>query len=198
MTGFQSITTKKEANFSGYPHEAESLLEERPSGGNLRVAFASPYDVNYEYDKDSNSYLRLWDGVKDIDRNNNQRVAPKNIAVLFALSEQITNSQDYIGKGLQNPWAGVEEVKNTGSESISGRYNNVQIGDPWYDTGDSGEAYYYMNGKEIKGSWKKDRSKINSKLFFYDGAGKEIKFVPGQIWVEILEPGQSLKWKPVQ
>jgi len=51
----------------------------------------------------------------------------------------------------------VEEVKNTGSESISGRYNNVQLGDPWYDTGDSGEAYYYMNGQEIRGTWKKDR-----------------------------------------
>jgi len=188
----------KEAKVSGYPHQVEAPLNQRPSGGNLRVAFASPYDVEYSYNKESNSYFRTWDGTIDVDKNNNNQIAPKNIAVLFALSEQITNSQDYVGKGLQNPWAGVEVIKNTGSESISGRYNNVQIGDPWYDTGDSGEAYYYINGKEIKGTWKKDRSKIDSKLFFYDGAGKEVKFVPGQIWVEILEPGQRLKWEPVQ
>ncbi|PIW94763.1 MAG: hypothetical protein COZ85_03425, partial [Candidatus Moranbacteria bacterium CG_4_8_14_3_um_filter_34_16] len=99
------------------------------------------------------------------------------------------------GKGLRDPWLGMEEIKKTGSESISGRYNNVQIGDPWYDESGSGPARYYMNGKEYAGNWKKDKSKIDSKLFFYDEYGKEIQFVPGQIWVEILEPGQNLKWE---
>ena len=198
LAEIERLGFKREPNFSGYPHQMELPLDQRPFGGNLRVAFAKPWDVEYEYDKESNSYLRIWNDVEDFDRNNNERVAPKNIAVIFAISEQITNSQDYVGKGLENPWADVEDVKNTGSESISGRYNNVQIGDPWYDTGDSGEAYYYMNGQEIKGSWKKDRSKIDSKLFFYDGSGQEIKFVPGQVWVEILEPGQRLRWEPVQ
>jgi hypothetical protein len=54
-----------------------------------------------------------------------------------------------------------------------------------------------MNGKEYSGTWKKDKSKLDSKLFFYDESGAEIKFVPGQIWVEILEPGQALRWTPV-
>ncbi|MGW8185439.1 MAG: DUF3048 C-terminal domain-containing protein [Candidatus Moraniibacteriota bacterium] len=141
--------------------------------------------------------MRTWNDVDDADRNNKQRLAPKNIVVMFAKSEQITNTQDYLGKGLSDPWAGVEEVKNTGAESISGRYNNVQIGDPWYDEGGSGEAYYYMNGKEYRGTWKKDSAKLDSKLFFYDENGKEMMFIPGQIWVEILEPGQVLRWTPV-
>lgn len=189
---------KTEANLSGYPHQMEAPLDQRPTSGHLRVAFAKPWDVEYDYDRDSNSYLRIWNDVDDTDRNTGERIAPKNIAVLFAVSEQITNSQDYVGRGLRNPWANVEDIKNTGSESISGRYNNVQIGDPWYDDTDSGEAYYYFNGQEIKGTWKKDRSRIDSKLFFYDSSGKEIKFVPGQIWVEILEPGQRLKWESIQ
>ncbi len=189
---------KREAKISGYPHQGEMPLEKRISSGNLRVAFANPWDVEYNYDKNSNSYLRVWDDVEDTDRNNSQRLAPKNVVVMFATSEQITNSQDYVGKGLRNPWANVEPEKNTGSESISGRYNNMQLGDPWYDTVDSGEAKYYFNGQEVSGTWKKDHSKIDSKLFFYDGSGQEIKFVPGQIWVEILEPGQTLKWNPIQ
>lgn len=157
-----------ENNFSGYPHQAEAPESERSGGGHLRAAFGGPFAVEYDYDKASNSYLRTWGGVVDTDRNNGKRIAPKNIAVLIAASEQ-----------------------------IEGQYNNVQLGDPWYDTSDSGDAHYYMNGKEHRGTWKKDKSNIASKLTFYDEAGQEIKFVPGQIWVEILEPGQNLVWKLV-
>ena len=116
---------------------------------------------------------------------------------MFAKSEQIVNTKDYKSLGLQDPWEGVEEIKNTGVESISGRYNNVEVGDPWYDETDSGPARYYFNGKEYEGAWKKDKSKIDSKLMFFDASGAEVKFVPGQIWVEILEPGQALKWEPI-
>ncbi|HCP08791.1 MAG TPA: hypothetical protein DIT25_03280 [Candidatus Moranbacteria bacterium] len=187
---------RTEGKFSGYAHQAEAPLEKRPEGGNLRVAFAKPYDVEYDYDKATNTYLRTWGGEPDIDRNNNVRIAPKNIVVMFAESSQIMAAEDYLGKGLQDPWKNVEPIKKTGSQSISGRYNNVQIGDPWYDSSDSGEAHYYLNGQAFSGTWKKDRSRIDSKLMFYDNSGKEMMFVPGQIWVEILEPGQTLRWEP--
>jgi hypothetical protein len=160
---------RTENKFSGYPHQNESPVDQRPSGGHLRVAFAGPYAVEYDYDKASNSYLRTWNDVADTDRNNGKRIAPKNIIVMIALSEQ-----------------------------IEGQYNNVQLGDPWYDVSDSGESYYYFNGEEYRGTWKKDKSSIDSKLFFYDESGQEIKFVPGQVWVEILEPGQALRWTPAQ
>jgi hypothetical protein len=189
---------KTENQFSGYAHQGEAPLQDRPAGGNLRVAFQKPYDAEYNYDKESNSYLRVWGEADDTDRNNGNRVAPKNVVVMFAQSDQITIDQDYLGKGLQDPWKNVEEIKKTGVESISGRYNNMQIGDPWYDYSDSGEAHFYMNGKEYVGTWKKDRSKMDSKLMFYDQSGQEMKFVPGQIWLEILEPGQALRWTPVQ
>ena len=195
VKAMKDLNIRTEGNFAGYPHQAEAPEDQRPNGGHLRVAFAGIYAVEYDYDKATNSYLRTWGNVEDTDRNNKQRLAPKNVAVLFASSEQIVNTKDYSGLGLRNPWENVEVVKNTGDESISGRYNNVQIGDPWYDETDSGEAHYYFNGKEYLGTWKKDRSKIDSKLFFYDQSGKEIQFVPGQVWVEILEPGQVLRWE---
>ena len=53
-----------------------------------------------------------------------------------------------------------------------------------------------LTDSNIKGTWKKDKSKIDSKLTFFDSNGEEVKFVPGQIWVEVLEPGQGLKWTP--
>ncbi len=197
LEAMKNMKINMKDTFTGYPHQKEIPLDQRPAGGNLRVGFAKPYNTSYDYDKKTNSYLRFWGGKEDFDRNNHQRIAPKNIVVMFAKSEQITNTQDYKGKGLQDPWEGIEAIKNTGVESISGRYNNVEIGDPWYDTLDSGPAHYYMNGKEKIGTWKKDKARLDSKLYFYDNAGNEIKFVPGQIWVEILEPGQGLHWDPI-
>lgn len=166
MACAKELGYRTENNFSGYPHQGEAPLQDRPQSGNLRVGFAGIFAVNYEYNRENNSYERIWGGEPDTDRNNGKRIAPKNIVVLIASSEQ-----------------------------IEGQYNNVQLGDPWYDTIDSGEAYYYFNGKEIKGTWKKDRTSISSKLMFSDGNGEAVKFVPGQIWVEILEPGQTLKWR---
>ncbi|OGI22106.1 MAG: hypothetical protein A2808_03720 [Candidatus Moranbacteria bacterium RIFCSPHIGHO2_01_FULL_55_24] len=164
----QNFGYRMENKFVGYKHAAEAPVENRAKGGHLRVAFAGPFAAEYDYDQESNSYKRIWGNVADVDRNTNERLAPKNVVVIMAQSEQ-----------------------------IEGQYNNLQLGDPWYDHTDSGDAFYYMNGQEIRGTWKKDKSSIDSKLFFLDESGNEIAFVPGQIWVEVLEPGQSLRWVPV-
>jgi hypothetical protein len=153
--------------FSGYPHQDEATLDQRPTGGHLRIAFAKPFDVDYSYDKNTNTYLRTWGGVADTDRNNGKRIAPKNIVVMVAESSQIVEGE---------------------------QYNNVQIGDPWYDTTDSGAMTYYMNGQVYSGSWKKDKSSLDNKLFFYDQSGKEVQFVPGQIWVDVAEPSDAVHW----
>ncbi|MFC1609282.1 DUF3048 domain-containing protein [Patescibacteria group bacterium] len=191
----QDLGYRSENQFEGYPHQAESPMEKRPEKGHLRVGFAGPYETEYDYDKSTNSYLRTWADEDDVDRNNGKRIAPKNVVVMIAKSEQIALDIDYEGRGVENPWDVVPEVKKTGGQSIDFRYNDVAVGDPWFDVSDSGEAYYYLNGREYRGTWKKDKSDIGSKLFFYDQNGSEIKFVPGQIWVEILEPGQALKWE---
>jgi len=77
-----------------------------------------------------------------------------------------------------------------------GRYNNLNMGDPWFDTKDSGDALFYFNGQEHKGTWKKDKSKLDSKLTFLNEDGTEVKFVPGEIWVNVMEPGMGIKWEP--
>jgi hypothetical protein len=183
--------------FSGYPHQDEKSLEQRPEGGHLRLAFPNPYDVSYDYDRASNTYLRTWNQSIDTDKNNGKRIAPKNVVVMFAQSEQIKLATDYTARGVQNPWELVPVEERAGLDYGGvGRYNNLEMGDPWFDTKDSGDAYFYFNGQQYHGSWKKDKSKLESKLAFFDEAGNEVKFVPGQIWVEVLEPGQGLKWEP--
>ena len=67
-------------------------------------------------------------------------------------------------------------------------YNEVQIEG-------TGEATIYQNGEEIKGSWEKRGIYSNSKLTFFDTSGKEIKFTPGKIWIEVVEPYQNITWE---
>jgi len=192
-----NFTTKD--TFSGYPHQADASLDQRPNGGTLRLAYPSPYGVNFTYDHNSNSYLRSWGSTPDIDKNNNQRVAPKNVVVIFAQDSQIklSDEQSYTQQGLMDPWSLVPKADQAGIDYGGvGRYNNLQLGDPWFDTVDSGDAYFYFNGQQYKGTWKKDKVSLNSKLTFYDSDGSEVKFVPGQIWVSVMEPGQGMKWTP--
>ena len=68
-----------------------------------------------------------------------------------------------------------EENANDGYE------NNAHL---LYDNKGTGKAFIFMDGKEIKGTWKKD-SRTGRTLLF-DGSGKGVKFNPGLIWFAIL------------
>ena len=163
---------RTENHFEGYPHREASAMSDRGKGGALTVGFAGKFKAEYTYDPETNSYLRTWGGTADTDRNNGERVAPKNVVVLFATSRQ-----------------------------IEGQYNDVDIEG-------EGEMHAFIEGKEIVGTWEKKKGDCvigdelvcvnSSKLKFLDEDGAEVKFIPGQIWVDILEPGQKLKWVPVQ
>lgn len=53
-----------------------------------------------------------------------------------------------------------------------------------YDTQGTGEAYIFMDGRRINGTWRKDgRTK---RTMLYDESGDEIKLNRGLIWFEIL------------
>lgn len=189
---------RMESTFAGYPHQEELSADQRPKGGRLKIGFPGIMKVDYDYDPSTNSYLRTWGGDPDVDRNNGKRIAPKNIVVMTADNEQIMAHVDYKSRGVQDPWEGLEAWEKEGPRNISGRYNNIQLGDPWFDTKDSGDARYYFNGKEYRGTWKKNKATAESKLAFYDESGQEVKFVPGQIWVEVMVPGQNFEWTPME
>jgi hypothetical protein len=78
-------------------------------------------------------------------------------------------------------------IMRTASEELEGQYNNVEVEG-------GGKATIYRNGEVIDGAWRKDKKDRKSKLYFYDDSGEEVKFTPGQIWVEIIEPEKSVVW----
>ena len=196
FAAMQKYGYRTEGKFSGYPHQTEATPDARPQSGTLSIGYPAPYDVTYAYDRDTNTYLRTWDKDADTDKNNGQRIAPKNIVVMTAEDEQIKLATDYAARGVKNPWDLVPKDEQAGLDYGGiGRYNNLNMGDPWFDTKDSGIATFYFNGQQYHGTWKKDKSRLESKLTFFNDDGTQVKFVPGQIWVEVVEPDQAVTWQ---
>ena len=54
------------------------------------------------------------------------------------------------------------------------------------DTIGEGKAYVLYGGQKIDATWKK--ADLKSRTMFYDSNGKEISFLPGQFWYEIVPP----------
>ncbi|MBX4211663.1 MAG: DUF3048 domain-containing protein [Candidatus Yanofskybacteria bacterium] len=55
------------------------------------------------------------------------------------------------------------------------------------DVQGQGSAIIYQNGMRIPSTWRKDPTNIDNPLRFFDAKGKEIKFTPGKIWIEITK-----------
>lgn len=153
----EKLGYRGENKFKGYSHQEEEEDESR-TAGTLTVGYPGQYKVEYDYDPETNSYLRWRGGTKDIDRNNSKQLNPKVVIIMRAASRQ-----------------------------IEGQYNDV-------DVEGEGEIEVYQNGQVIRGTWKKDKDNLSSKLYFLNEKGKEIKFIPGQIWLEIVEPQQDVIW----
>ncbi len=92
---------------------------------------------------------------------------------------RIRGGQSEIDKntGSQVKTSVVIIMKTTGG-IINKDYNTVSVSG-------QGDVEIYQNGIKMTGTWKKDASKLDSKLYFYDDSNNEIKFTPGSIWVEI-------------
>jgi hypothetical protein len=152
----QRIGYRMENEFDGY----QFYEEENPSdkNGELSISYPSIYTVDYKYNAQTNSYLRIKGEKKDVDKLTGKQITAKNVVIMYAASRQ-----------------------------IGGQYNDMDIEG-------EGKAIVYQNGWEIEGKWKKDKSDMRSKLYFYNDAGEEIKFVPGKIWIQVVEPVKKVKW----
>ena len=62
----------------------------------------------------------------------------------------------------------------------------------FYTTTGTGEALIFQNGTAIEGTWKKTSG--DSRTKFMDEDGREISFVRGQIWIEIVPAGNSVDY----
>lgn len=67
------------------------------------------------------------------------------------------------------------------SNANDGYENNLHL---LYKDKGIGKAYIFMNGKEITGTWRKD--KRTSRTLLFDSTKKQISFVRGRIWFAVL------------
>lgn len=78
-------------------------------------------------------------------------------------------------------------VMRASSRQIEGQYNEVTI----YG---KGEGKIYHNGQEKNITWKKEGFK-DTLRFYGEEDGQEILLVPGQTFIQVIEPSQNLKWE---
>ncbi|MBI1888347.1 MAG: DUF3048 domain-containing protein [Candidatus Spechtbacteria bacterium] len=152
----RSLGYRMDSKFEGYNFLSSPPRGILLSGKKISIEYRNPYAVFYEYNAQTNAYLRSRGGAKEIDLLMDRQVEAKNVVIMRAKSRQ-----------------------------IGGGYNDVDI------LG-GGEAVVYRNGEEIKGTWVKKESR--DALRFFNGAGEEISFVPGKIWIEVVEPATNVNY----
>jgi len=62
------------------------------------------------------------------------------------------------------------------------------------ETVGEGEALIFQDGRAVRGRW--TRENLQAELRFYDPQGREIAFNRGNIWIEVLAPGQTVETLP--
>lgn len=133
----------------------EAGKDKTASSQRLSIDFSEPqYRVVWEYDKETNTYLRTMGGYAHRDRTTGERLAAANIII-----------QE------MERWEAITTINEQG-------WAMQTIG--------TGKAKIFMEGKLTEGTWKKTGR--TDRTLFYDSEGKEIKFIPGQFWVEITPP----------
>ena len=63
----------------------------------------------------------------------------------------------------------------------------------YYEVVTSGKGLLFQGGQATEISWKK--AKQTSKTIFTDKSGKEVVFLPGQIWVELVPSGSKITYQ---
>ena len=61
-----------------------------------------------------------------------------------------------------------------------------------YGTTGKGKALIFQNGKAIVGTWDKTNRLARTK--YLDDKGKEVSFVKGQIWIQTVPEGNTVKY----
>ncbi len=70
--------------------------------------------------------------------------------------------------------------------SVDKEYHNL------YTVTGEGDGIVFQNGDVIEGTWEK--TKATDRVIFFDSEGKEISFVRGQTWIEVLPLGNDVNF----
>jgi hypothetical protein len=128
-----------QSEFRGWYFEDGKDLESRPDEQNIRIEFSSgSYEVEYEYDKESNSYLRYNGGVAHEDSNTSEQLKAMNVVITRVPAEVIDNEgrlgMDVTGEG--------EAIMFSNGEAFMGTWKK--------STRTDRTIYYHEDGTEHK------------------------------------------------
>ncbi len=123
------------------------------------------YQVEWNYDSTCNCYKRKNVGADHMDLNNKKQLSPSTVIVQYQKESRANDGYEGNAHML---------------------YGNKGPQNP------SGEALIFMNGKVIKGTWNK--ANRLAREVFKDESGKEISFVPGQIWIQTVPQGSAVTY----
>ena len=110
--------------------QPEAALEDRPTGGSIEAWYLANH-IRYTYDRVTNTYPRsVSPGVKQVDASTGQRVAPKNVVIMFVRFGALNDAHpekgrleaDFIGSGRASV--------STNGRTVNGRWVKPSITAP--------------------------------------------------------------------
>lgn len=162
-------TVPWDANFVKWSFKDDAAVADRPAASsaefglsNIQAAYSGNYIVRWQYDHDSNSYLRFSGGAEHRDLDTGQQILAKNVVLMFTTMSIADDGYSEEGHGLHT----------------------------LYGTKGSGRAKILIDGKVVDGIWTKLTR--TSRTVFKDSRGVELKFNHGPIWIEVLPIGQQV------
>ncbi|MCL4390517.1 MAG: DUF3048 domain-containing protein [Patescibacteria group bacterium] len=161
--------TSWDVNFVPWQFKDDAPVDSRPAAfsatfalSGQQASYADDYVVKWQYDHDSNSYLRFNGGKPHMDLDTNQQLLAKNVVIEFTTMTVADDGYNEEGHGQHT----------------------------LYGTKGSGKAMLLSDGKVINGTWQKTSRTARTR--FLDQNGVEIKMNRGLTWIEVLPIGQPV------
>ncbi len=153
-----------DANYQGWGFEKDAPLSSRPEKQQIKFGFWENY----------HGFDVVW--TYNQNNNNYSRTNGKKPHLDNNIGQPLT-TKNVIVLFME------ESAANDGYE------NGQHL---LYETTGSGEALVFKNGKAIKATWaKEDRY---SQIYIYDQQEREIKFVNGPIWFEVIPSDNKVRY----
>lgn len=133
-------------NFKGYDFKDDALSADRPAGGTLSIGWPGAFRVSYAYNPQTNRYDRYWAGIRQVDAEDKQQVAPSAVAVMRATNTYADGPGGYNdmaieGKGDLAVYQDGKEIKGTWTK------NELEKKDPIHFFNEKGEPIIFTRGQ---------------------------------------------------
>ncbi len=143
----QKLGYRTETQFAGYEFKDDAPMSERPAGGTLSVDWPGQFRVSYEYDPETNRYVRYWGGVEQTDPESGTGVAPSVVVIMRATNQSAVpadggyNDVSIEGTGELMVYQDGQEIKGTW------RKDELNKKDPVHFMDETGEEITFTRGQ---------------------------------------------------